>query len=323
MATDPSPPAPAPGSDPGDDDETRHVPGARAPERTRSVRSGGLRLAVHEWGDADAPPVGLVHGGFDFSRTFDVFAPMLADAGWRVVAWDARGHGDSEHADLYGWVADLRDHLAVVRSTSDRPFPLLGHSKGGGQLLELLHARPDVASALVNLDGLPTRFSRPDVPDHERRRMRQEDLTRHLDRRRQADELVRRPDTVPGLARRRSQMNPRLSKEWLEYLVTVGARRDPDGWRWKIDPVLALGGFGPWRPEWSMEHLAALDLPFLGVLSLVPDDPMGWKSRPEDVAPYLPPGGHLEAFDDVGHFLHIEQPRLIADLVLEFLEPHR
>ena len=31
----------------------------------------------------------------------------------------------------------------------------------------------------------------------------------------------------------------------------------------------------------------------------------------------------LEVFDDIGHFLHIEQPRLIADLVLEFLEPHR
>ncbi len=40
-------------------------------------------------------------------------------------------------------------------------------------------------------------------------------------------------------------------------------------------------------------------------------------------APFLPSDGRLEHFDDVGHFLHIEQPRMIADLVLEFLEPHR
>ena len=118
-------------------------------------------------------------------------------------------------------------------------------------------------------------------------------------------------------------MNPRLPREWLEYLVTVGARRDADGWRWKIDPFLHLGGFGPWRSSWSMEHLAALDLPFLGVLSGVTDDPMGWKSRAQDVIPYLPPGGRLEFLDEVGHFLHVEQPRMIADMVLEFLEPYR
>ena len=66
-----------------------------------SVDSDGLRIAVAEWGDPEAPPVLLAHGGFDFVRTFDVFAPLLADGGWRIVAWDQRGHGDSEHAALY------------------------------------------------------------------------------------------------------------------------------------------------------------------------------------------------------------------------------
>ena len=64
--------------------------------------------------------------------------------------------------------------------------------------------------------------------------------------------LVRKPGTLDELARRRGRMNPRLSREWLRYLVTVGARSDADGWRWKIDPSLRLGGFGPWRPDWSL-----------------------------------------------------------------------
>src|SRR5436309_9786561 len=76
-------------------------PGARRPERQRWVSDHGLRLAVWEWGDAGAPPLLLAHGGFDFAGTYDVFAPLLADAGWRVVSWDARGHGDSDHAVLY------------------------------------------------------------------------------------------------------------------------------------------------------------------------------------------------------------------------------
>ena len=307
----------------GADDETRHVPGARAPDRTGSLSSSGLRLALNEWGEPDAPILALVHGGFDFSRTFDVFAPLLADAGWRVVAWDARGHGDSEHAHLYSWAADVRDHFAALTFLSDGPVCVLGHSKGGGQMLDLLDARPSLARAFVNLDGLPSQHSAPDIPDRERQRLRRVDLESSLDRRRRRNERQRRPDTIEGLAERRAPMNPRLSREWLEYLVTVGARPDPEGWRWKIDPVLHLGGFGPWRPQWSMEHLASLELPFLGVLSGVADDPMGWKSRRGDVDPYLPPGGRLEYFDDIGHFLHIEQPRQIADLVVEFLEPYR
>ena len=56
----------------------------------------------------------LAHGGFDFAGTLDVFAPMLADGGWRVVSWDQRGHGDSDHAALYSWEADLRDAAAVL-----------------------------------------------------------------------------------------------------------------------------------------------------------------------------------------------------------------
>jgi pimeloyl-ACP methyl ester carboxylesterase len=157
-------------------DQTREFPGAKAPDRTGSIDSSGLRLALNEWGEPDAPVIAMVHGGFDFSRTFDVFAPMIAEAGWRVVAWDARGHGDSDHAHLYGWAADVRDHLAAIQSISSEPIVLLGHSKGGGQLLDLLDGRPSLARAFVNLDGLPSQFSSPDVNDRERRRMRRADL---------------------------------------------------------------------------------------------------------------------------------------------------
>ena len=114
-------------------------------------------------------------------------------------------------------------------------------------------------------------------------------------------------------------MNPRLDREWLRYLVSVGARRDDDGWRWKIDPVLRPGGFGPWRPEWSMQRVPGIGVPFLGVLGLEPEQ-MGWGTLPEDVMPV--PAARVRSFvplEGVGHFVHIEQPRAVADLVLEFL----
>jgi pimeloyl-ACP methyl ester carboxylesterase len=293
-------------------------PGAVAPDRSRRIDAGGVGIAVHEWGSPDAPPLFLVHGGFDFARTFDVFAPKLAASGWRVVSWDQRGHGDSEHTALYSWDADLRDAIGVIEDVTTAPAPVVGHSKGGGLMVQLADARPHQISHVVNLDGLPSRRPWPDVADHDRTRMLATDLEGWLDHRRRASAAVRRPGTLDELARRRGRMNPRLTHDWLRYLVTVGARRDADGWRWKIDPTMRFGGFGPWRPEWALMRMPGLAMPFLGVLGLQLEE-MGWGTRPEDVLPYLPFGGRLEVLEDVGHFVHIEQPDRIANLVLEFL----
>lgn len=293
-------------------------PGARRPDRRTEVRSGGLRLQVWEWGDESAPPVLFAHGGFDFAGTYDTLAPRVADAGWRVVSWDQRGHGDSDHAHLYSWDADLRDAVAVLDHLGPHPVPVLGHSKGGALMLQLADALPHRVSHLINVDGLPSARSWPDVPDHHRTRMRNGELVAWLDHRRAAVDKVRRPGTIDELAERRGRMNPRMDPAWLRYLVPIGAHEQPDGWRWKIDPSMRMGGFGPWRPEWSMSRLPALGMPVLCILGL-DLEVMGWGTRPEDVLPNLPDGARFEALEGVGHFIHIEQPDAVAQLVLEHL----
>jgi pimeloyl-ACP methyl ester carboxylesterase len=304
------------GSDAGSD--VVRFPGARAPDRDRVVVSHGVRLAVHEWGDAGAPPLLLAHGGFDFGRTYDAFAPLLAAGGWRVVVWDQRGHGDSQHAHMYSWETDVRDAVTVMDTLEEGPLPVLGHSKGGGVMVQLAASLPYRVRALVNIDGMPSPRNWPDVPDHQRTKMMASELTGWLDHRRGLVDAQRKPGTIDELAARRGRMNPRLSRDWLRYLVTVGGRRDPDGWRWKIDPVMRPGGFGPWRPGWAMARLPGLSMPLLGILGRQPEM-MGWGTLPEEVIPNLPPGGRLEVFEDTGHFVHIEQPRRVADLVLDFL----
>ncbi|MDP1795502.1 MAG: alpha/beta hydrolase [Acidimicrobiales bacterium] len=299
-------------------DDTRTFAGARRPDRFRRVDSGGLSIATYEWGDEAAPPLLLVHGGMDFAGTFDVFAPKLADAGWRVVAFDQRGHGDSEHATCYSWDADIRDTLAVIDSVTPGPLPIVGHSKGGGLMLQLADACPHRVTKLVNIDGMPSRRGRPDVSDHERTRLMSSELIQWLDHRQRSVDAQRKPGTIEDLAQRRAVMNPRLPIEWLEYLVTIGARKDDEGWRWKIDPVMRFGGFGPWRPEWSLYRLVNVGVPLLGMIATVPER-MSMGSTLDDVEPYLPPGAHVEVFDDSGHFIHIEQPDRVSQLVLEFL----
>lgn len=271
-----------------------------------------------EWGDPDAPPVLFVHGGFDFAGTYDLLAPIVADAGWRVVTWDQRGHGDSSKGHLYSWAADLRDAVAVIDTLGVRSLPVVGHSKGGALMLQLADALPHRVTRLVNLDGLPSARSWPDVPDHHRTRMANGELTAWLDHRRGATTKTRRPGTIEELAARRGRMNPRLDPAWLEYVVPIGGFERPDGWRWKIDPSMRLGGFGPWRPEWSMSLLPSLPMPVLCVLGL-DVEVMGWGTLPEDVEPNLPVDGRLVPLEGVGHFMHIEQPGAVAELILEHL----
>jgi len=295
------------------------VPGARVPDREYRIDAGGLGIALHEWGDADAPPLLMAHGGFDFARTFDTFAPLFADAGWRVVSWDHRGHGDSDHAHLYSWDADLRDAASVFDHVAGRSaVPVIGHSKGGAMMVQLADAQPFRFASLVNIDGIPSKRPIPDVSEHERTTMLAGELTGWLEHRRRTAGSQRKPGTIEELAKRRGRMNPRHSTDWLRYLVTVGANVTQDGWRWKLDPSMRFGGFGPWRPEWALMRLAGFGVPFYGMLVEIEEE-MGWGTSPDDVRPFIPDNGRLEILDGVGHFAHIEQPADVSGRIMEFL----
>lgn len=293
-------------------------PGARRPDRSWRADSTGVGIAVYEWGEPDAPPVFAIHGGLDFAATWDLLAPFLVDAGWRLVAWDQRGHGDSDRAALTSWGADIRDALTVIEQVTDAPSPLVGHSKGGSLTMYLADARPQLVSHLVNLDGMPSKLRMPDVHDHARTRLLTGELSAWLDHRRHTADAMRKPGTIDELAERRHKMNPRLPIGWIRYLVTIGARHDDDGWRWKLDPAMRFGGFGPWRPEWSLEKLAALGMPFLGVLAGELEE-LGWMTKASEVEAWLPPGGRLVTLPETGHFVHIERPDVIGGLVLDLI----
>src|SRR5258708_28492642 len=60
----------------------------------------GASIAYRAWGDPDGRSIVLVHGGAAHSRWWDHIAPMLTD-GWRVVAVDLSGHGDSHRRGAY------------------------------------------------------------------------------------------------------------------------------------------------------------------------------------------------------------------------------
>ncbi|WP_214326968.1 alpha/beta fold hydrolase [Nonomuraea sediminis] len=86
-----------------------------------------MKLHTREWGDGDRVAV-LIHGIIADSRCWWRVGPALADRGYRVVAVDLPGHGQSPRADMY-----TPDLLAssVLESVPANPALAIGHSLGG------------------------------------------------------------------------------------------------------------------------------------------------------------------------------------------------
>ncbi len=62
---------------------------------SRIYFSQRLRLHYVDWGNPDAPPLVLLHGGRDHCRNWDWVAEELRKD-WHIIAPDLRGHGDSD-----------------------------------------------------------------------------------------------------------------------------------------------------------------------------------------------------------------------------------
>jgi pimeloyl-ACP methyl ester carboxylesterase len=112
------------------------------------VQSGAAELAADVVG-AGAPVVFLHAGVADRRMWRDQLAALeTAAAGYRGVAYDRRGFGDSLHADdRYSQVGDLWN--VIDASTTGAPAVLVGCSQGGRIAIDAALADPARVRALV------------------------------------------------------------------------------------------------------------------------------------------------------------------------------
>ena len=123
-------------------------------------------LRVHELGRNDGSTLVLLHGFTDSGLCWpDAVRRWRHD--YRIVAPDARGHGDSPRFDaatsdsnrFEDMVADVVSLLeAISREGGELPL-LVGHSMGAGVAGTVLAARPDLVCAAVLED--PPWFTMP------------------------------------------------------------------------------------------------------------------------------------------------------------------
>ncbi len=127
------------------------------------VRHDGLTLRGTTAGPAEAsPPVVALHGLTATRRYVFHGSRSVERAGHRVIAYDARGHGESDQspertAYTYPDLAD--DAVAVLDALTIERAVLVGHSMGAHTAARVAITRPDRVAALVL--GGPAHWGRP------------------------------------------------------------------------------------------------------------------------------------------------------------------
>lgn len=126
------------------------------PRRRSFPTSDGIDLVADEYPGRPGHTVVLTHGGGQTRHAWGKAARVIAEAGWRVVNLDLRGHGES------GWSPDgaytlarFSGDVAAVAGQLDRPV-LVGASLGGlSSMTAIAEHGASIASALVLVDVAP------------------------------------------------------------------------------------------------------------------------------------------------------------------------
>lgn len=119
--------------------------------------ANGVTIAGDSWGDPSGPLILLQHGGGQTRHAWKGAGKALGAAGYHAVAFDARGHGDSDWAPdgVYGMDIMVEDLKCVIEALGGRRPVLVGASMGGGTSLVATGEDHVDATALVLVDIAP------------------------------------------------------------------------------------------------------------------------------------------------------------------------
>jgi pimeloyl-ACP methyl ester carboxylesterase len=191
-----------------------------------------LKLHYVDWGNPDAPPLLLIHGGRDHARNWDWVALSMRDA-YHIIAPDLRGHGDSEWArgGQYAMIDYVLDVAQFLEQLQMFPITIIGHSLGGGIACQYSGVYPKRVKQLVAIEGLgPPPGHTRHGPAHERMRKWITQMRSYAGRH------AHRYASLEEAVQRMQEANKRLTAAQAHHLTVHGIYRNEDGtYTWKFD----------------------------------------------------------------------------------------
>ena len=259
------------------------------PCKEHTVEVDDCDVVFQTWGEADRPPMLLIHGMNAHRRWWDFIAPQLTDE-YRLAAMDLTGMGDSDYryaydADTYGM-----EITAVCEAAGfGNDVIVVGHSFGGMMAAKAASLQPDRFGALILVDS---GIRDPDEPVPDGPMMG-------------GGRAKAYPDRETAEARfRLFPPQPCANEYILTYIAKQSLMRlDGGTWAWKFDEELPLTLKGGERQP---EDYTGLTLPvgiIYGALS---------KSFTQSTLDYtlglIPGDVEVRSIEDAQHHVFLDQP---------------
>jgi pimeloyl-ACP methyl ester carboxylesterase len=307
---------------PAPDPSTVRIPG---PWAHRDVSANGIRIHIATLGDG--PLVLLLHGFPEFWWAWRHQLTALADAGYRAVAMDLRGYGDSDKPPrgYDGWTL-AGDVAGLIKALGETRAHLVGHAWGGmiAWTVAALHPRlvrsvtavaaphplalrTAVRRSVLRRSGgqasALAQMFRAQLPLAPERGLVADDaaLVEHLLRQWGGPRWTVSPDFAEVAAADRAAMRvPGVAHSSMEYF------------RWAVRSQLRGDG-----RRFAEELDRRLAVPAMQVHGSA--DPYLLESTARASREWLPPAVAYRSLTDVGHFPHHEAPATLNDLILDFL----
>jgi pimeloyl-ACP methyl ester carboxylesterase len=253
----------------------------------------GLELEVLDEGDGDA--VLLLHGFPDSHALWRHQVPILTRAGFRVVAPDLRGFGDSDKPadiDAYRVGKSVSDLTRVLDALGLERAHVVGHDWGAGVAWAMALMAPQRVDKLVALSvGHPG--VRPTLEQ------RQKSWYMLLFQFPEAEEILRRDDYA-------------LAREWL------ASHPDPGIEGFDLTPGLNWyrANLHP-RGELERRALPPVQADTMGIWS--DGDAYLTENGMKRSGEHVTGSWRYERIEGAGHWMQLDRPQRVNELLLDFL----
>jgi non-heme chloroperoxidase len=257
---------------------------------------------LHTISRGDGPPVLFAHGVTLSSRVFAKQFDSFPAAGFRAVAFDARGHGQSSTGESGHSIANLGEDIRTVLEALDlRDAILVGHSMGGMAVQSFMVHHAGVAAERVK--GIVLQSTSSHMPMSDARK------TRAV--------LERVSGITPDFGALMRQKNLGL------VLARIGFGEDPYASHVEATRQMLASCSKATIREGS-KSLLALD--FTGQLSEIRMPTLVVVGTHDAITPAgdsrriaeLVPGAELVEFEAAGHMLMYERTAEIDALIIDF-----